>query len=334
MDSLTQFVLGAAIGDAVAGRKVGNKAMIWGGIGGTIPDLDVFLSLIYPEPTSLLMHRGFSHSIFFAMLAGPLLGLLLHKLDQSLSKSDWIKLFFLSIVTHPLLDIFTGYGTGLFIPLWDYRIQFDTIFIIDPFYTVPLLVSFVWLLFKGRDFSNRIRWTKKALLISSGYLLLTVMVKLFMLFMVNREIEKRQIHADKLMVAPALFSPLLWSVIIQEGDHFLVGYAPLLSAGNELELKAIASQHFLLAKMGKFTEIEQLSKFSKGYFALKQDGNNFIWNDLRFGTSKGWKNDESEFIFCFQLTANGPNLSVERIQPGNGVSFEDFNMLLKKSLGN
>ena len=41
MDSLTQIVLGASVGEAALGRKVGNRAMVWGAIAGTIPDLDV-----------------------------------------------------------------------------------------------------------------------------------------------------------------------------------------------------------------------------------------------------------------------------------------------------
>ncbi len=68
MDSLTQIVLGAAMGEAVAGRKLGNRAMLWGGIGGTIPDLDVIGNLFLSEVDALAFHRGISHSIFFAVV--------------------------------------------------------------------------------------------------------------------------------------------------------------------------------------------------------------------------------------------------------------------------
>ena len=43
MDSITQIVLGAACGEAVLGKKIGNRALLFGAIGGTIPDLDVFV---------------------------------------------------------------------------------------------------------------------------------------------------------------------------------------------------------------------------------------------------------------------------------------------------
>jgi inner membrane protein len=82
MDSLTQIILGAACGEAVLGRKIGNKALLFGAMGGTIPDLDVFFGrLIYTnEIDIMLFHRGFMHSILFSVLAGFLFGWLAFKL--------------------------------------------------------------------------------------------------------------------------------------------------------------------------------------------------------------------------------------------------------------
>ncbi len=68
MDSLTQIVLGAAVGEAVAGKKIGNRAMIWGGIAGTIPDLDIIGNAFMSKVDALAFHRGISHSFLFAIL--------------------------------------------------------------------------------------------------------------------------------------------------------------------------------------------------------------------------------------------------------------------------
>ena len=65
MDSISQLTLGAAVGEVVLGRKVGNKAILWGAIGGTIPDLDVLSAAFMDTIDQLIIHRGFSHSIFF-----------------------------------------------------------------------------------------------------------------------------------------------------------------------------------------------------------------------------------------------------------------------------
>lgn len=74
MDSLTQIVLGAAVGELVLGRKVGNKAILWGAIGGTIPDLDVLSKLFFNDLRANEVHRGITHSILFSLVLAPLFG--------------------------------------------------------------------------------------------------------------------------------------------------------------------------------------------------------------------------------------------------------------------
>lgn len=75
MDSLTQAVLGAACGEAVLGRKIGNKALVWGAIAGTIPDLDVVTQVFLShEADELVYHRGLTHSILFTVLGAMLFG--------------------------------------------------------------------------------------------------------------------------------------------------------------------------------------------------------------------------------------------------------------------
>ena len=86
MDSLTQIVLGAAVGEVVLGRKVGNKAMLWGAIAGTIPDLDVYQSLLFDSLRATELHRGFSHSIVFSVLFTPIIAWLIKKKEKAFKK--------------------------------------------------------------------------------------------------------------------------------------------------------------------------------------------------------------------------------------------------------
>jgi inner membrane protein len=77
MDSITQAALGAAVGEAVLGKKIGNKAILIGAIAGTIPDLDVLSRLFVDNQIyGLIYHRGITHSILFTILAAPLFGAL------------------------------------------------------------------------------------------------------------------------------------------------------------------------------------------------------------------------------------------------------------------
>lgn len=170
MDSLTQIVLGAAVAEAVAGKQLGIKAALFGGIAGTIPDLDVFLRSFYNPLEAALVHRGFSHSLLFALIAGPTLAYLSNLLQKAkLGFKKWFWLWFLAIVTHPLLDIFTNYGTQF---LWPFspRITFNTVFVIDPLYTLPFLFFLVGALFMKRNSSRRRRWNWIGIGYSSLYL--------------------------------------------------------------------------------------------------------------------------------------------------------------------
>ena len=149
MDSITQIVLGAACGEIALGKKIGNKAILFGAIGGTIPDLDVLIGKLFytNEIDSLAFHRGIMHSIPFAIVGALIFGFLFYKVYDygylrrgTTSLKDWIWLFFLSILTHPILDSFTPYGTQLFLPFSDYRVAFNNIAVVDPLYTLPLLL--------------------------------------------------------------------------------------------------------------------------------------------------------------------------------------------------
>jgi len=333
MDSLTQFVLGAAVGDVVAGKKLGNKAMLCGAVGGTIPDLDVLLNFIYAEPASLMMHRGFSHSIFFAMLAAPVFGWLLYKTDKSASFKLWMSLFFWTIITHPLLDIFTGYGTGLFVPVWDYRIQFDTISIVDPVYTLPLLIAFVWLLVKGKPFEKRYQKSRTALIVSSTYLLITVVIKLTILARIDNELERQAIQSEKIMASPAIFNTFLWSVVVQDGEEFKVGYASILDTKPDITFKSIPSQHHLLPVEGQSEDVDILRKFSKGYFVVEKTEGELVVNDLRFGTTRGWIDTSGAYIFTFVIKDENGVISVERRPTEIRLSKADLGVLMERTMG-
>ena len=181
MDSITQIVLGAACGEIALGKKIGNKAILFGAIGGTIPDLDVLIGSLYysNEIDSLAFHRGFMHSIVFAILGAFIFGFISSKIYDYGQKrkgttnlKDWICLFFLSIFTHPILDSFTPYGTQLFLPFSDYRVAFNNIAVADPLYTLPFLLCMIIAMFFNRKNPTRRRWTKLCLFISSAYICL------------------------------------------------------------------------------------------------------------------------------------------------------------------
>src|SRR5206468_3008426 len=116
MDTITHTVLGACLGEVIAGKKLGKKAMLYGILANNIPDVDVVTSFWMNNVDRLLAHRGFTHSILFALFCIPLLAFIAVKLSKKklLSFNQWMLLFGTGIFTHIFIDAFTVYGTGWF----------------------------------------------------------------------------------------------------------------------------------------------------------------------------------------------------------------------------
>jgi len=176
MDSLTQAALGAAVGEAILGKKIGNKAAIVGAIIATVPDLDVLLMPLFDDFQRISVHRGYSHSISFCLLGAFLFAFILTKIKWT-KESTFRKLWlfsFLTLFTHVLLDAFTSYGTQLFLPFTDWRVSLDSISIIDPTYTVPLLLGVLFSNYYNKNDKKRGLPNNIGLVISSLYLLFTL----------------------------------------------------------------------------------------------------------------------------------------------------------------
>jgi inner membrane protein len=145
MDLITQAILGAAVGQAAGIKKLGRKSIVAGAIGGIIPDLDVFFNFFFVNG-EMLYHRGFTHSLWFGPLLGLVLGYFLQRRYQG-SLLSWVMVMIGSLLTHPLLDLFTVYGTQLFAPFSNRRFSIPAVPIIDPFYSLPLLIAPLYSLF-------------------------------------------------------------------------------------------------------------------------------------------------------------------------------------------
>src|SRR5690554_4057463 len=142
MDSITQAALGAAVGGTVLGRRLGRKAVLIGAVLGTLPDLDVVID--YGDAVAnVTEHRGFSHSLFVLTGIGTLLALLTSRLTSAreIPLGHWWLFYVLCLTTHPLLDALTTYGTQLWWPMDVRPAAYPIVFIIDPLYTLPLLIG-------------------------------------------------------------------------------------------------------------------------------------------------------------------------------------------------
>ncbi|RMH63742.1 MAG: metal-dependent hydrolase [Bacteroidetes bacterium] len=303
MDSLTQAALGAAVGEAVLGRRVGNKAPLWGAAFGTLPDLDVLANVFLDPVGELQFHRGLSHSFFFAAVTAPLFGWLLarwHR-DDAVPARGWACLVFAAFVTHALIDACTTYGTQLFQPFSDYPVSFNTIFIIDPLYTLPLLIGVGWALIASRTRGLGHRANTVGLVLSTAYLLCTVAAKAITWPAFERALAEQGIRVERMMTTPTPLNALLWTAIADDGEALWVGLRSVLDDGPEVRFRRIPRHADRLASLQDQRAVRVLLWFSRGYFTVSDTGEGLVFHDLRFGRSDAWLTDRGAYIFNFRL---------------------------------
>lgn len=348
MDSLTQIILGAAVGEAILGKKIGNKALFFGAIAGTIPDLDVFIGF-FKETIS---HRGFSHSFLFAFLMSPILAFLMKKYFtnngeeinnrkivgfrifsitkkikhnfyniQEASFKDWTLLFFWGFVTHILLDVQTIYGTELFWPS-NYRAAIGNVFVVDPLYTIPFLICVIAVMFYKRGSITRRNINNFGLILSTSYLLLTGLFKTVTYNKFTNSLEKQNITYQRIETGPTPFNSILWYATVETETEFLVAYYSLLDKTDAIEFKRFEKNAILRNKLEKFQKFQDLNHFSKDWYILSEGDNGIKYSNLRFGLN-GMDEETPEFVFQYVLKIKKESLE---FIPHNPRRKKDFSI--------
>jgi inner membrane protein len=306
MDSLTQITLGAAVGEAVAGRQAQKKAPLWGAFLGTLPDLDVLANPFLTEAQALAFHRGPSHSLLFVLLAAPLLGWGLARLHSSgPSWRRWATLVGAVLLTHIGLDCLTSYGTQVFWPFSRTPIILGTIFIIDPLYTVPLAAGLLAALWWDPSARAR-RWANYAgLALSSAYLLVTIANKRHVEQVFQTSLQSQNLPAERVFTKPTAFNNLLWMAIVSGEDGFYVGYYSLLDDDQQVTFRYVPQKKKLLGDAISNPFVERIQWFSRGYYVVRRapDGS-LTMQDLRFGRTDMGLTPSGKYIFTFRLTRN------------------------------
>lgn len=313
MDSLTQIALGASLSVAAMGRRTALwKAALWGGVAGTLPDLDVLLDH-GDAVLNMVRHRAESHSLFYlALLSGPMAWLIsrTHREPQLLGR--WWLAMALALVTHPLLDGMTVYGTQLLQPFSDQAFGVGSVFIIDPAYTLPLLLGLT-LALAGKG--GGLRANGWALALSTGYLAWGVLAQAWVAAHAQRSLQAAGIATDRVLVIPTPFNTVLWRVVAMDSPatvgtttdrhSYHEGFYSLLDGQRPMRFAAFPSGHALAQRHANHPNIPRLARFSDGFYRLRLEGDHLALTDLRMGQEPGYS-------FHFDI---GPPLSAEHPMP-------------------
>jgi inner membrane protein len=313
MDTLTHAVIGACVGDAIAGKKIGKQAMLWGAIANNFPDIDVLNSLWMHQPDTFLAHRGFTHSILFAIMFTPLLARALtwmYRKKTSFTFRDALFLIGSGFFLHITTDALTVYGTGWFEPFSNYRVSFNTLFILDPLFSLPFLVAAIALLVLRSSSTKRNKWYKAAFIISGAYLLITLAIKIYVNKTVERAFEKQHLSAADYFTTPTPFNNLLWYVVQKDSSSYNVGYYCIFDKKDSINFWLFPRNDSILDKVDDKDAVYKLERFSQGYYLVENKDPLFVFSDLRFGQVGGWYIPDAPFVFSYNLFKNADNSMV------------------------
>ena len=277
MDSITQAALGASIAGAVAGKALGRSVLLTGALLGTLPDLDVVIDY-GTAVANFTQHRGFSHSLFILAPLSLLIAWGLSRWQTQISYKRWLALVGLILITHPLLDAFTTYGTQLFWPLGR-PVALNSIFIIDPLYTLPLLAGCLAFLFRP----PATRAITAGLLVSSLYLAWTLTAQHWITERIKPALATAGFNNAALMVQPMPFNTILWRATAITEDMRIEIVTGFLDDERPLSVEYFPRDPEIARSVADFREAKRLEWFTRGFLHYDYSGSQITTTDIRLG---------------------------------------------------
>ncbi len=312
MDSITHLALGACMGGVFAEKKLKKKALLWGAVAQSIPDIDFLASFWMDTASNLLAHRGFTHSLLFVGIISPLFAALAERWHRphDISFGKWLSFFLAVIGTHVFFDAFNNYGVGWWEPFSHIRISFDIIYVADPFFSIwPAIAVGIYLFFPWL-WKFKFNVLAAGLILSTSYLGYGCINKLVIESRARQILQDKNIMYTRLLTTPAPLQNWLWYIVAADSTGYHIGFQSLFESGKNAHFEYFPKNDSLLQSYDDHTELNKLKRFSKGYYTAEKWGDTLVFNDLRFGQMIGWQDPKQNFVFHYFLRHDADNTLV------------------------
>ena len=281
--------------------------MLLGALIQSIPDAD-FIAAFWNDPaTNLLVHRGFTHSLFFAILAtsgGAVIAEHFHK-QRRIGLNGWSWFLGTQFAVHIFIDLFNNYGLGLFEPFSHYRYSFNALFVVDPLFTLGPAISFIMLIVLKARIRSRVFWWKFGVLSCTFYLLFSTINKALIDRQVARSIAYQQLPNKTWITTPTPLNNILWFVVVSNDSEYFIGFHSLFDRSPIINFTRFLRCDSLLKGVADHEELQHLIRFSQGYYTIEKWHDTLVFNNLRFGQMLGWKRPDEHFVFHYYLQKKG-----------------------------
>ncbi|MCB0687856.1 MAG: metal-dependent hydrolase [Saprospiraceae bacterium] len=335
MDSLTHLALGACMGEGFAGKKLGKKAMLWGALAQSIPDIDFLAAFWMDTPSALLAHRGFTHSYLFCAVITPLLAFSAEKWHRphNIGLKKWLLFFGGVIFIHLFIDAFNNYGVGWYEPFSHHRVCFHSIYVADPFFSIaPGLACLAMIYFRKNPVKRRRSW-QIGLAISGLYLVYCLINKAKIDFDARQIFEKQEIVYDRYFTTPAPLQNWLWFIVAGDQNGYHVGFRSLFDKEKYIDFQYFPRNDHLLDSLRDHVEVQKLIRFSQDYYSVEQWHDTLVFNDLRFGQMLGWEQPRGRFVFHYFLNHPDDNTLVVQRGRFKGWNYDVVKGLITRIIG-
>ncbi|MDJ0974610.1 MAG: metal-dependent hydrolase [Planctomycetota bacterium] len=222
MEQVTQAILGGVAAQAVFGKTLGKRAWVVGAVAGVLPDIDLFFEPWADPRFPIELHRTWTHALAITPV-GALVALALF-LPFKRFRAQWKPVYGAALVgwlTHAPLDACTSYGTKIWLPFSDAWVAWDLISIIDPVFSIVLLVGLVLAV---RRVSSRPAVV--ALCLALLYLGLGMLQRERALGVQRQLADARGHTVEHARAIPVLGSIVLWRTLYRaEAEHAVVADA-------------------------------------------------------------------------------------------------------------
>ncbi len=336
MDSLTHIALGACMGEAFAGKQLGKKAMLWGALAQSVPDIDFVASFWMDTSSNLLAHRGFTHSFLFCIIITLLFALLAeywHR-PHNIRFKKWVLFFGAVIFIHIFLDAFNNYGVGWFEPFSHRRISFNIIYVADPLFSIwPGMACMAFIYFRKNTIYRKKIW-RLGLGITAIYLLICIGLKTKINNDVKSILQKQEIKYTRYFTTPAPLQSLLWYIVAGNDSGYYVGFRSVFDSKQQISFQFFPRNDFLLDSIKHHEYVQKLIRFAQEFYTVEYANDTLLFNDLRFGQIIGWQNPKEKFVFHYYLQHPNDNTLVVQRGRFEGWKYQTFTDLLKRIKGN
>lgn len=315
MDSLTHIALGACIGEAFFEKGFGKKAMIWGALAQSIPDIDFLASIWSTTTENLLAHRGFTHSILFALLIVPVFAMAADRIHRphNIAFRTWIMFFATEVFLHLFIDGFNNYGVGWFEPFSHTRFSFNAIYVADIFFSIWAGIALLMLIILNPYSPRRTFWWKFGVFLPFLYLTYCSINKIKINSDVKEIFAKQHIPHTRYFTTPAPLQNWLWFVVSGNDSGYYVGFRSLFDRNQKMDFHYFPRNDSLLKPLSGHEDLQKLIRFSQQFYTVEKWNDTLVFNDLRFGQIIGWKEPREKFVFHYFLQQpDGNKLVVQR----------------------